>query len=322
MNMKKFGLIGNPVKGSKSPLLFNAAYNGMTQEDGSAYSYDLIEEDGFENAWEHFLNDYSAINVTAPFKEQAFAKVLSLAEEGKGLISGPAAKIGATNLVVKRPSGLEAHNSDFTGIITAIAEAYYPGIVEEFMHEFGERFFVKIHQFFRLNRDEHFKTIPQALIVGCGGAGKAAAIAAAEMGFETVLMNRSIEKAQAIINANPEYGFIAVPIADFKEAVKECDLIIYTLPMALPQIAEFSADDFVMEGCRKVILEANYRNPSFDEDAEFKIASAEGIYIPGTRWLLYQALTGYSLMTGLNPDLSAMLSALSGPARSCDAQNA
>ena len=66
MNMKKFGLIGNPVKGSKSPLLFNAAYNGMTQEDGSAYSYDLIEEDGFENAWEHFLNDYSAINVTAP----------------------------------------------------------------------------------------------------------------------------------------------------------------------------------------------------------------------------------------------------------------
>ena len=44
MNMKKSGLIGNPV-------------NGMTQEDGSAYSYDLIEEDGFENAWEHFLNE-------------------------------------------------------------------------------------------------------------------------------------------------------------------------------------------------------------------------------------------------------------------------
>ncbi|MDD7455437.1 MAG: hypothetical protein PUK70_04170 [Bacteroidales bacterium] len=320
--MKKFGLIGNPVKGSKSPLLFNAAYNGMMQEDGSAYSYDLIEEDGFENAWKHFINEYSAINVTAPFKEPAFAKVLSLAEEGKGLVSGPAAKIGATNLIVKGQDGIEAHNSDFTGIIAAVAEAYYPGIIEEFMHEFGDRFFVKIHQFFRLNRDEHFKTIPQALIVGCGGAGRAAAIATAEMGFEAVLMNRSTEKAQAIINANPEYGFMAVPIDDFKEAVKECELIIYTLPMALRQIAEFSADDFVMEGSRKVILEANYRNPSFDEDAQFKIASADGIYIPGTRWLLYQALTGYSLMTGLNPDLSAMRSAISGPARSCDAQNA
>lgn len=306
MNMKKFGIIGNPVKGSKSPLLFNAAYNGMTQEDGSAYSYDLIDEDRFENAWKRFLNEYAAINVTAPFKEPAFAKVLSLAKEGKGQISGPAAKIGATNIVVKGHDGIEAHNSDFTGIITAVAEAYYPSIVEEFMREFGERFFIKIHQFFRLNRDEHFKTMPQALIVGCGGAGRAAAIAAAEMGFETVLMNRSLEKAQAIINSNPEYGFLAVPLADFKEAVKECDLIIYTLPIALPQIDGFSADDFVMEGSHKVIFEANYRNPSFDEAAQFKIASADGIYIPGTRWLLYQALTGYGLMTGSCPDFAAM----------------
>ena len=125
-------------------------------------------------------------------------------------------------------------------------------------------------------------------------------------------MNRTFEKAQAIAEAMPEYGFIPDPIKDFKEAVKECDLIIYTLPMALPEIEEFSADDFAGEGAcdGKVILEANYKNPSFDEVARGKLAAADGIYIPGDRWLLYQALTGYPFMTGLTPDLSAMESAL------------
>ena len=84
--------------------------------------------------------------------------------------------------------------------------------------------------------------------------------------------------------------------------------------MALPEIEEFSADDFAGEGaCEgKVILEANYKNPSFDEIARAKLASADGTYIPGDRWLLYQALTGYPFMTGLTPDLSAMESALKG----------
>jgi shikimate 5-dehydrogenase len=308
--MKKFGLIGNPVKGSRSPLLFNAAYRDARQEDGAEYAYDLIEEDEFEAAWEKFLNEYHAVNITAPFKELAYAKMLELSKEGKGFISGPAARIGATNLVVKTGKGIEAYNSDFTGIIMAVAEAYYPGIVEEFIREFGSRFYIKVHQFFKMNIEAKFGQIPQALIVGCGGAGKAAAIAAAEMGFGTVLMNRTLEKARDIAAKYPSYGFIPDPLTDFKEALKECDLIIYTLPVALPEIAELAADDFAMEKGRKVILEANYRNPSFDDDTQFKIASADSTYIHGHRWLLYQALTGYSLMTGLQPNLAAMEEAM------------
>lgn len=310
--MKKYGLIGNPIKGSKSPLLFNAAYRDARQEDGSEYSYDLIENEDFEDAWKSFLDGYDSVNITAPFKELAFRKMTELAEKGEGFISGPAARIGATNLVVKTDKGIEAHNSDFTGIIMAVAEAYYPGIVEEFIREFGGRFYIKVHQFFKMNLEAKFGQLPQALIVGCGGAGKAAAIAAAEMGFGTVLMNRTLSKAQEIAANNPQYGFIPDPVSDFREAVKECDLIIYTLPMALPEIAGFSADDFIMDQGRKVVLEANYRNPSFNEDTQFKLSSAEGTYIHGHRWLLYQALTGYGLMTGRTPDLAAMEAAIKG----------
>ena len=305
-------MIGDPIATSKSPLLFETGYKGKEQPDGSAYSYDLIEGVDFEESYRRFEEEYSAINVTAPFKEQAYAKVEELAELGKGLVSGPVARIGATNLLVKTTEGIAAHNSDFTGIIACIAEAYYPGIVEEFLKEYGDRFFIKLHQFFLMSLSRRFYQQPQALIVGCGGAGRAAAVAAGELGFGTVLMNRTIEKAQAIVEAMPEYGFIADPMTDFKEAVKECDLIIYTLPMALPEIAEFTADDFAGEGAcdGKVILEANYKNPSFDEEARFKLNSAGGTYIPGDRWLLYQALTGYPFMTGITPDLPAMEAAL------------
>ncbi|MBQ5978705.1 MAG: hypothetical protein IJL58_01620, partial [Bacteroidales bacterium] len=309
-----YGLIGDPIATSRSPLLFEAAYKGQEQPDGSAYKYDLIEGSDFETSFKKFVDEYQAINVTAPFKELAYARVEELAEQGKGVISGPVARIGATNLLVKTSEGIAAHNSDFTGIVAAIAEAYYPGIVEEFIKEYGDRFFIKLHQFFLMSLSRRFYQQPQALIVGCGGAGRAAAVAAGELGFGTVLMNRTLEKAQAIAQAMPEYEFFPDPIKDFKEAVKECDLIIYTLPVALPEIEEFSADDFAKKGAcdEKVIMEANYKNPSFDEIARAKIAAAEGIYIPGDRWLLYQALTGYHFMTGLTPDLKAMEAALLG----------
>ena len=312
--MGKYGLIGDPIATSKSPLLFEAGYKGQEQPDGSGYSYDLIEGADFEESFRKFMEEYSAINVTAPFKEAAYSKVEELAELGKGVISGPVARIGATNLLVKTSEGIAAHNSDFTGIIACIAEAYYPGIVEEFVHEYGDRFFIKIHQFFLMSLSRRFYQQPQALIVGCGGAGRAAAVAAAELGFGTALMNRTLEKAQAIAGDMPEYEFFPVPIADFREAVKECDLIIYTLPVALPEIEEFTADDFAKKGAcdNKVIMEANYKNPSFDEIAQAKLTAADGIYIPGDRWLLYQALTGYPFMTCLTPDLAAMEAALKG----------
>ena len=310
--MERFGLIGDPIKKSGSPALFKAAYSGRKQADGSAYTYDLIEGSDFNESYSRFQKDYKAINVTAPFKEYAYAKVLELARNGKGMISGPVAKIGAANLLVRSEEGTQAHNSDFTGIITAVAEAFYPGITREFMKEFGDRFFIKIHQFFKQCIGRTFTRQPQALIVGCGGAGRAAAVAAAEMGFSTALMNRTLEKAQKIADELPEYDFIVDPISDFKEALKECDLVIYTLPMALPEIDELSADDYAAgtSGHGKVILEANYKTPSFGEEARIKMVSADVTYIEGKRWLLYQALTGYSLMTGLEPDLDAMEKAM------------
>lgn len=310
--MDKFGIIGNPVKDSGSPALFKAAYANTRQKDGTAYSYDLVEESGFGKAWERFIKEYKAVNVTAPYKEPAYAKVLELVRQGKGLVSGPAARIGAANLLVKTAEGIKAHNSDFTGIVLAVAEAYFPGITDEFLREYGDRFPVKVHQYFRQSLGSLFMQQPQALVVGTGGAGRAAAVAAAELGFAVVLMNRTSPKAQALAGELPEYGFLVDPVTDFRAAFKECDLVIYTLPAALPEIAELTEADFAGDDryganarAGKVLLEANYKTPAFAA-ASGRMEAAGCQYVSGRRWLLYQALTGYSLMTGRRPDLAAM----------------
>ena len=97
----KFGLIGDPIAHSLSPALFKAGYNGR-------WAYDLIEGSDFENSFQRFMKEYQGINVTAPFKEMAFARADILSEECR--------LIGAANILVKTSDGVLACNSDFMGV--------------------------------------------------------------------------------------------------------------------------------------------------------------------------------------------------------------
>ena len=99
--MDKFGLIGHPIAHSFSPALFTAAYGGK-------YPYELIETPDFEEAWARFLDGYKAINVTAPFKGNAYDRVDWRSPECE--------RAGATNLVVKTPEGTKAYKSDYRGV--------------------------------------------------------------------------------------------------------------------------------------------------------------------------------------------------------------
>ncbi len=109
--MDKFGLIGYPIAHSQSPHLFKRAYGGK-------WDYELIETEDFEEAWSRFLADYKAINVTAPFKENAFAKA--------DFPESECVRVGATNLCVKQEDGIHAYNSDYRAV-KAILEGL-PGV--------------------------------------------------------------------------------------------------------------------------------------------------------------------------------------------------
>ena len=268
----KFGLIGHPIGHSLSPALFKAGYDGR-------YTYDLIETPDFEEAYQRFLDGYDGINVTAPFKELAIRKADILSEECKA--------IGATNLLVKTPEGIKAYNSDYLGVRLWIEKI--SRLASLARNDKGE---VARNDKEEAGQDDKMPTI---LIVGMGGAGKAAAEAARSLGCEGTLMNRT------------QYSEEIRPLSSFKEEFIKADIIIYNLPVRIKEIDELTPDDLSDCG-RKIILEANYRNPSFD------IALIEnwrkinpGIeFIDGRAWLLAQAITGYELFTGEVPDNEAM----------------
>lgn len=267
----KFGLIGHPIAHSLSPALFKAGYDGR-------YPYELIETADFEEAYARFLEGYDGINVTAPFKELAFAKAEILTDECK--------TIGATNLLVKTPEGIKAYNSDYLGVRMWLAE------VAEGLKRTPPTAARGVARFSNPPQPpQKFKT----LIVGHGGAGKAAAAAAESLGMEVIRMNRTIKDDTTR------------PLDDFKECFREADIIIYNIPAAILALNELTDNDF-SPGKPKFILEANYKNPSFDEAFINRMKEANPLaeYTGGKTWLLYQAVTGYELFTGEKPDLAMM----------------
>ena len=300
--MKRFGLIGHPIAHSLSPALFKAGYDGK-------YPYELIETDCFEEAYGRFLKDYDGINVTAPFKELAVAKADILSEECR--------LTGATNLLIKTPEGVKAFNSDFLGVRMWLQEEMSrtsegatgekratPLAAGGGAHEVGGVLFDVAPS--EVSR-------PSVLIAGTGGAGKAAAAAALTLGMNVTLMNRSRDKAERLAEDFRKNGYRTdvEDLGSFRECFRKADIIIYNIPAAIPELEELSSNDFC-PGRRKLILEANYRNPSFDEAlvARIKEAGPETAYTGGRTWLLYQALTGYEIFTDEVPDLGRMSAVL------------
>ena len=104
---------------------------------------------------------------------------------------------------------------------------------------------------------------------------------------------------------------VCITVSDFRGSVRECDLVIYSLPVPVPALGELSAGDF--EGDNpysgapsKVVIEANYKCPSFGPEIKAVMESAGAQYVPGTNWHLFQALAGYGIMTGETPDIAAL----------------
>lgn len=251
----KFGLIGHPITHSLSPALFKAGYEGR-------YSYELIENSDFEKAFEAFLNNYDGINVTAPFKEEAYARADIPSEECKS--------IKAANILVKTAEGIKAFNSDYLGVrkwLTEVTEG---------------------------SCRKH-----TVLIAGMGGAGKAAEAAASSLGMEVITMNRTICNCKVR------------PLSEFCMQFRKADIIIYCIPEAIPQLKDLTETDFAT-GKPKFILEANYRNPSFDNEMTDRMRSVNPRieYTGGRIWLLYQAMTGYEIFTGEKPSLEKMSACL------------
>jgi shikimate dehydrogenase len=157
--MPRLGVLGHPVRHSRSPAMHEAAYRALGMED---WHYQLLPVPPalFEETVRALPGaGFLGANVTIPHKEAA----LALADEAT-----PAARaIGAANTLTFEPGGaIHAENTDAPGLIAAL-----PGSAK------GR----------------------SALVLGAGGSARAVVWALLDAGASEVrVWNRTPERAQAL----------------------------------------------------------------------------------------------------------------------------
>ncbi len=205
-------------------------------------TYDLIEEPDFEKAYARFLRGYDAVNVTMPFKELAYYKCLPGSDAVR--------TIKAVNILKKEGDKVVGYNSDYLGVRNILEAEDAAG--------------------------------GRLLVVGCGGAAKAAAVAAVHAGFDTSITNRSYEKCHAFVrHCDVELELLEIDKVD----IESFGHIIYAVPAPIGQLAGWNF-------AGKTVLEANYANPCLRE----RVPADGGKYIEGLVWLKAQAVAGFDIM--------------------------
>lgn len=166
---KVCGLIGNPVEHTVSPMIHNTLA-GMTEKN-LVYTPFFVKEGYLCDAIKGaYALDVVGLNITVPYKSE----VLQYAVEVDKL----AAQIGAVNTLVRTVDGYKGYNTDMPGLYRAMSS-------------------------------ENIKIKNESIIIlGAGGAARAAAFMCAEAGAACIyILNRTIEKAKTVAKeVNNCYG--------------------------------------------------------------------------------------------------------------------
>jgi shikimate dehydrogenase len=163
----KYAVIGNPIAHSKSPQI-HQAFAKQTNQDIS-YEPILAPLNEFEVAVRRLIDDgYKGVNVTVPFKLQAFLLSDSL--------SPLAQSADAANTLILDRNNIQGHNTDGIGLINDITKNL--GIALQ-----GKR----------------------VLLLGAGGAAEGVFQPIIEQKPETlVVANRNLDKAQKMVDKSPK----------------------------------------------------------------------------------------------------------------------
>ena len=217
-------------------------------------TYTLLEAPTCKEAITRFTQEgFTGSNVTSPFKDDVME-----------YISTPdriCATLGSANTILIKDGKLHSWNTDYYGEQNTLLEHLGPGN----------------------------STPLTALVIGAGGAGKAAALAVKDMGMEVFFANRSSHAAKPFAH---KIGAEYVALEQIPLLLEQTDIIVYNLSMAIPQF-----DGVSLEG--KIVFEANYAHPNLAD-------KGAGKYIDGRYWLYNQAIPAFRIFTSKEPCTAAM----------------
>lgn len=250
--MAKFSLIGNPISHSKSPALFRAAY------PAGKHTYSLLEAPTCKEAMKIFIEEgFSGTNVTSPFKDEVMEHV--------HIPDRISSILGSANTLISKEGRLLSYNTDYYGVKNTISD-----ILPLCAPQLGA-------------------TPPAVLVIGAGGAGKAAALAVCDMDMKVYFANRSSDSAAPFA---AKIGAEYITLGQIPLVMPEVGIIIYNLSMEIEPLRHVCLQD-------KIVFEANYAHPNLEH-------KGAGTYISGRYWLYNQAIPAFRLFTGEEPDTAAM----------------
>ncbi len=195
-------------------------------------------------------------NITAPFKEE----VLKLLDD----VSIDVQRIGAVNTIVNSNGRLIGHNTDHFGVTESLRNA---GV--------------------NLPRSK-------CLVLGGGGAARAAVYGLMNSEAEVYICNRTLSKAQKIAS---DFNCKVLNWNNFDTSI-DFDVVVSTLlPEAIPPFVHSLKFHF--------LLDASYKPSAVSKKAsEMNVSIIEGKW-----WLIHQAVAAYELFFGVKPSFETMAKA-------------
>ena len=267
--MDRYAVIGNPIAHSKSPLI----HSMFAYQTGEQLSYEalLAPLEDFAGTLRSFLVEGRGVNVTVPFKEQAWELVDQ---------HTPAAQLaGAVNTIQRLDDGrLLGDNTDGKGL------------VRDIQHNAGFSLADK-----------------RVLLVGAGGAARGVIQPLLQAGpAQLCVVNRTVEKAEHLARLFKDQGPISAAGFDWLE--EPVDLIINATSASLDGKLPPISPQLILPGhtwCYDMMYasEATVFNRWAAQQGAVRCLDGLGM-------LVEQAAEAFLLWRGVRPDTAPVLAAL------------
>ena len=273
------GLIGYPLGHTISPAFQQAAfdYHSLPVEYHAWPTHPDLLE---KKVTSLRGGEYLGANVTVPHKEHVAALVDRL--------DAAAAAIGAVNTIVRENGSLAGYNTDAYGFVTSLR-------VTAGFDPRGKR----------------------AVLLGAGGAARAAVFALAEEGVRSlVIANRTLERAESLAAGlgGAVHDLAVVPLGGpgLERAVSDADLIVNSTSVGMQGGDAGSVSPLPAEliPASALVYDMVYnpaRTPLLEEAAEAGAACLGGLPM-----LVYQGAGAFERWTGLDAPVQVMFDAAEG----------
>jgi shikimate dehydrogenase len=272
----RYAVIGNPIEQSKSPLIHTAFAQGAGQD--LEYTKLLAPLGGFAQTVDAFrAAGGRGMNVTAPFKLDAFAYATDLA---------PSARMaGAVNAM--KFEGDKVYAENFDGV----------GLVRDVVHNLGCPLQGR-----------------RVLVLGAGGATRGALLPIlAQSPSEVVIVNRTVTKALELVELAGKHQSGSVPVRGLGYAnlgAQAFDVVFNATSASLTaELPPLSVSAFA-PGCLAYELAYGKGLTPF-----LKLAQQAGVkqLADGVGMLAEQAAEAFKWWRGVRPDTAAVIQTLTVP---------